>query len=150
VRITLTALRRLEAKKYLVNRIAGGVYAAMLANVLALPTGKQLAAEDNMQDDRQNPTFLFKHEFDALLEALRRDYRSERDQACSSDEWSDYHWCNVRQTTRLLELLSPEQPEKKQDEGAEPYTHEIRLVLDRDYSLPAEIKAAFIPHSGCV
>lgn len=120
-----------------------------------------------MQDDRQNLTFLFKHEFDALLEALRRDYRSERDQASSSDEWSDYHWRNVRQTTRLLELLSPEQPagigqhadmpEKKQDEGAallrasksEPYTHEIRFVLDRESSLPPEINAPFIPYSQC-
>jgi hypothetical protein len=135
----------------------------MLVNVVALPTGKHLAAEGNMQDDRENPTFLFKHEFDALLEALRRDYRSERDQACSSDEWSDYHWRNVRQTTRLLELLSPEHPvgidhhadlpAETQDEGAarlrasklEPHTHEIRFVLDREDSLPPEIKAPFIP-----
>lgn len=49
---------------------------------------------------------LLEHEFRALLEALRRDYRQQSDYS-NSDENSRWHGCNARMDLRLLEILQP-------------------------------------------
>lgn len=50
---------------------------------------------------------LFPHEFEELLNALRRDLRSERELAAGDSEWADRHRINARMVYRLLEVLNP-------------------------------------------
>jgi hypothetical protein len=51
--------------------------------------------------------FLFDHEKETLLAALRRDMRSELGKAVTDPEWTPYHLANVRAVNRLLEALDP-------------------------------------------
>lgn len=50
---------------------------------------------------------LLPHEFSALLEALRRDVRSESSLSQGCSEWTDWHRANARMSMRLLEALNP-------------------------------------------
>lgn len=50
---------------------------------------------------------LFEHERSALIEALRRDIRSEERRAESNPQDADYHLTNYRTTLRILETLHP-------------------------------------------
>jgi hypothetical protein len=50
---------------------------------------------------------LFPHEFEELLNALRRDLRIERELAASDSTWADWHRINARTVYRLLEVLNP-------------------------------------------
>lgn len=50
---------------------------------------------------------LFPHEFQALLDVLRRDLHAERMLAERNTEESHMHGVNVRTTLRLLEALQP-------------------------------------------
>lgn len=50
---------------------------------------------------------LFGFEREALLEALRRDLRAEQEKFERGGMYRDYHFSNVRMTTRLLEVLNP-------------------------------------------
>jgi hypothetical protein len=50
---------------------------------------------------------LFSHELEALLEALRRDHRSEADKACSDPVEAEWHQRNARMSLRILEVLKP-------------------------------------------
>lgn len=56
---------------------------------------------------------LMNHELMALLDALRRDLRSEQDKVGTDTAWSDVHARNVRTVKRLLEALNPKQVEKQ-------------------------------------
>lgn len=51
-------------------------------------------------------TLLFDHEYDALLDALRRDLRRERDCVQAGGKHRDFHEMNARMAIRLLEVLS--------------------------------------------
>lgn len=51
---------------------------------------------------------LFEHERSALIEALRRDIRSEERRAESNPQDADYHLTNYRTTLRILETLHPQ------------------------------------------
>lgn len=53
---------------------------------------------------------LFPHERAALLNALRRDLRSETDKSMTSGPLRDSHAINVQLTLRLLEALNPKSP----------------------------------------
>lgn len=55
-------------------------------------------------------TFLLPHEYDALLESLRRDLRTQQKLAKSPGLLADWHYCNVRMTKRLLNILNPKRP----------------------------------------
>jgi len=50
---------------------------------------------------------LFPHEINTLLEALRRDYRTQYNLALSSGEWTEWHRNNARMVLRVLEVLNP-------------------------------------------
>lgn len=50
---------------------------------------------------------LFRHEYEALLEALRRDLRRERGLAAAGNEDGCFHGLNARMVSRLLEILRP-------------------------------------------
>lgn len=50
---------------------------------------------------------IYPHELQALLEALRRDLRSERIRAFEETSEADFHRQNERHILRLLELLNP-------------------------------------------
>jgi hypothetical protein len=58
--------------------------------------------------------FIFEHEMEALLAALRRDLRREEEKAQSNKQDSQLHMCNVRYAMRLLEVLNPRGPERTQ------------------------------------
>jgi hypothetical protein len=55
---------------------------------------------------------LFSHELEALLEALRRDLRAERDKAKYNSPYADLHLYNARNSLRLLEVLNPRGPHR--------------------------------------
>lgn len=50
---------------------------------------------------------LFSHEWEALLEALRRDLRAEVAKCESDPVWADLHRINVTRNIRLLETINP-------------------------------------------
>jgi hypothetical protein len=50
---------------------------------------------------------LFPYEFEELLNALRRDLRTERELAGTDVAWSEWHEANTRMVHRLLEVLNP-------------------------------------------
>lgn len=50
---------------------------------------------------------LMRHELDAVLEALRRDMRSEESRAKADPEWADFHAMNARADRQLLQALNP-------------------------------------------
>ena len=50
---------------------------------------------------------LFLHEWEALLEALRRDLRAELDKCESDPVCADLHRINVTRNIRLLETINP-------------------------------------------
>lgn len=54
-----------------------------------------------------NPSHLLPWERDALLEALRRDLRSERNLALRDSKWRIWHQRNVQLNLRVLEALNP-------------------------------------------
>lgn len=56
--------------------------------------------------------FIFEHEMEALLEALRRDLRTEQEKAQRGAQYREQHIGNVRYAMRLLELLNPRGPER--------------------------------------
>lgn len=56
------------------------------------------------------PGMLFGFEREALIEALRRDIRSELAKAESSRACRELHLSNARHSARLLEIFSPRHP----------------------------------------
>lgn len=55
--------------------------------------------------------YLYEHEMEQLLEAVRRDYRREHEQAQSCDaEEKRMHSHRARDDLRLLETLKPKKP----------------------------------------
>lgn len=50
---------------------------------------------------------LFEHEKQALLSALRRDMRAERQKAVDAEGDVIHHFSNYRSVLRLLEVLNP-------------------------------------------
>ncbi|OWW19263.1 hypothetical protein [Noviherbaspirillum denitrificans] len=52
---------------------------------------------------------LLPHEFDAMLQALRRDMRRELELAAIHKEDAAWHMTNARMAKRLLETLNPKQ-----------------------------------------
>lgn len=56
---------------------------------------------------------IFSHEMEALLEALRRDYRSEQAKAAANSPDVEFHRRNARYALRLLELLHPRGPHRE-------------------------------------
>jgi hypothetical protein len=50
---------------------------------------------------------LFPHEWEALLEALRRDLMVELAKCESDPIWADLHRINVTRNMRLLEAINP-------------------------------------------
>lgn len=50
---------------------------------------------------------VYPYEFQALLEALRRDLRAQRIKSTLNLNDADFHRQNVRQVLRLLEVLNP-------------------------------------------
>lgn len=52
---------------------------------------------------------LLEYEKSALLEALRRDHRSEERRAASNPQDAEYHLMNSRASLKLLEALNPKQ-----------------------------------------
>lgn len=50
---------------------------------------------------------LYPDEFESLLEALRRDLRSEISKSQSDVAWADWHEQNVRKGIRILEAINP-------------------------------------------
>lgn len=56
--------------------------------------------------------FIFEYEKEALLEALRRDLRTEQEKAQRSTQHREWHIGNVRYAKRLLEVLNPRGPER--------------------------------------
>jgi hypothetical protein len=50
---------------------------------------------------------LFSHEWEALLDALRRDLRGELAKCESDPVWADLHRINVTRNIRLLEAINP-------------------------------------------
>lgn len=57
--------------------------------------------------------FLFAYELEELIEALRRDYRSEKRLANEYPIERDHHEKNARVAIRLLETLNPRQPRRE-------------------------------------
>lgn len=55
---------------------------------------------------------IFPHEMNALLEALRRDLRRERQKACINPNEADIHRANARLGVRLLDALNPRSPDR--------------------------------------
>lgn len=56
---------------------------------------------------KQSLDALHSYEFDALLEALRRDLRIQLDLAKAGGSWAQWHTSNARTNLRLLEALNP-------------------------------------------
>jgi hypothetical protein len=52
-------------------------------------------------------SMLFQHEFDALLDALRRDVRAEQQRRLTDAEFADCHVFNASMSRKLLEILAP-------------------------------------------
>lgn len=52
-------------------------------------------------------SFLFSHETEYLLEALRRDLRTELERAQLGDASAEWHRQNARKAVRLLEIINP-------------------------------------------
>jgi hypothetical protein len=50
---------------------------------------------------------LLPDEFESLMEALRRDLRSEIAKSESDAIWADWHRHNVRKTIRILDAINP-------------------------------------------
>jgi hypothetical protein len=50
---------------------------------------------------------LHPHEFEALLEALRRDMRAESNLSRRDQKWADWHKMNAWLDQKLLEALNP-------------------------------------------
>jgi hypothetical protein len=50
---------------------------------------------------------LYPHEFEALLEALRRDMRTQLDLSQNDQKWATWHKMNARLDQRLLQTLNP-------------------------------------------
>lgn len=50
---------------------------------------------------------LFPHEQLALIEALRRDLKSQQECAARQGPWANWHEYNARMVIRLLKALSP-------------------------------------------
>jgi hypothetical protein len=50
---------------------------------------------------------LLPHEFEALMEALRRDLRSEIAKSKTDLAWTEWHCANVRKTIRILDTINP-------------------------------------------
>jgi hypothetical protein len=60
---------------------------------------------------RERDIIFFDYEFQALLEALRRDLRVEADKSlCEDAAEQRLHTHNVRRNKRLLEVLQPKKP----------------------------------------
>lgn len=55
---------------------------------------------------------IFAHEKDVLLEALRRDLRSELAKSVSDTQDAHLHSLNARYVLRLLETLNPRGPHR--------------------------------------
>lgn len=55
---------------------------------------------------------IYPHEWEALLEALRRDLRSQTSMAKQALSDADFHRQNARHTLRLLELFNPRGPHR--------------------------------------
>lgn len=55
----------------------------------------------------QSLEMIFPHEYGELLEALRRDMRSQSQLSSNGTEWNEWHGNNVRIVKRLLEALNP-------------------------------------------
>lgn len=55
---------------------------------------------------------LFQYEFDALLQALRRDLRNEQIEMSNDTEYGSEHFANARMVIRLLEALCPRSSER--------------------------------------
>jgi hypothetical protein len=50
---------------------------------------------------------LLPDEFESLMEALRRDIRSELGKSVSDPAWADWHRSNARKAVRILEAINP-------------------------------------------
>ena len=55
---------------------------------------------------------IFEHEMNALLDALRRDLRTEQKMVYWDSENSFLHENNIRYVKRLLDLLNPRGPDR--------------------------------------
>ena len=56
---------------------------------------------------KYNLNCLYDFELDYIVQAIRRDLRSETDRITSDPYWAEMHKFNVRHATRMLELLNP-------------------------------------------
>lgn len=56
---------------------------------------------------KHNLVKLLPDEFESLMEALRRDLRSELCKSESDPAWADWHRSNVRKAIRILEAINP-------------------------------------------
>lgn len=63
---------------------------------------------------------IYPHEMQALLEALRRDLRSERIKAAGKTKDADFHRQNERHIVRLLECLNPRMSYRGSDHSSIP------------------------------
>lgn len=50
---------------------------------------------------------LYDFELEYLVQALRRDLRSERERVVTDPTWADSHRMNMRHAIHLLEILNP-------------------------------------------
>ena len=79
---------------------------------------------------------LFEYEKSALLEALRRDMRSEERRAASHSQYAEYHLANSRTSLKLLEALSPKQIGRgKQVADSMPTVCEDQVFREKAYSI---------------
>ncbi|MEC4723701.1 hypothetical protein RY831_31755 [Noviherbaspirillum sp. CPCC 100848] len=62
---------------------------------------------------------IFPHEFQALLEALRRDLRHQRTKSTPHKYGGEIHAQNQRQVLRLLEVFNPRGPHRAQYKSRE-------------------------------
>lgn len=58
-------------------------------------------------------TGLFPHEMESLLQALRRDLRSEKLKADLNPDDATYHHRNARSVVRLLDAINPRKPNRQ-------------------------------------
>jgi hypothetical protein len=56
---------------------------------------------------------IFAHEMEALLDALRRDLRTEQAKSLAGTPYVEFHRNNVRNAMRLLEALNPRDPQRR-------------------------------------
>lgn len=54
-----------------------------------------------------NSELLMPHEFLALVEALRRDLKTQQELANNPGPWVEWHFYNARMAKRLLDTLNP-------------------------------------------